>query len=301
MNGRRIFPRELPAEATDGDARSFEDNLACLERASQGAATTGERAVRAGLASDRVAFAVIGGYEAAVAEMLAPRPAARVAFCVSETGGAHPRAIATRLIANDDGVSYRLLGEKSFATLATHADSYVVIASRGVTADGKNDLVAAIVEKGTPGVTVEPRPPLPFAPEIPHARLVLENAWAREILPGDGYERFVKPFRTVEDVRVTLAVVAYGVREARRFGWEETALIAVADELWAIADDRDPTDSATHVALDDALARAKDALLALPWREAGAVGVRFERDRPILDVASRARRARAEKARGAIG
>ena len=44
----------------------------------------------------------------------------------------------------------------------------------------------------------------PLPPEIPHARLVLENAWAREILPGDGYERWSDRLRNVELVAITL-------------------------------------------------------------------------------------------------
>lgn len=299
MPERASFPTTPASEITDFEGRTFEANLAILERAAESGATTAERAVRTGLASDRVAFAVLGGYDAALRRLLAPSVFPRASFCVSEAGGAHPRAVTTQLLANDDGFSFRVLGEKSFATLATHADHYVVVATKGVTAEGKNDLVAVVVEKGTPGVVVEARPPLPFAPEIPHARLILTNAWAREVLPGDGYERYVKPFRTVEDAHVTLAVVAYGIREARRFGWDDTALVSVASTLSIIADERDATLPTTHVALDDALGAAKNALGALPWAEAGAAGERFVRDRAILDVASRARTARAEKARAA--
>ena len=56
-----------------------------------------------------------------------------------------------------------------------------------------------------------------FVPEVPHARVQLDavRVDAAALLPGDGYERYVKPFRTIEDAHVTLAVLAYLLREAR--------------------------------------------------------------------------------------
>jgi hypothetical protein len=76
-------------------------------------------------------------------------------------------------------------------------------------------------------------PPTRFVPEVPHARLAFDGvAVAHEdVLPGDGYERYIKPFRSVEDIHVTAAVLAYLLAEAGRRGWpaswRERALIAL--------------------------------------------------------------------------
>ncbi len=273
--------------------------------------TTGSRAVYAGLASDRVGYAVLGGYDAAVRRLLAPREFRRASFCVTEekegVPGTHPRSIETRLqrpaqCQGEGQCRATVTGTKSFATLATHAERWVVIASEGHDADGRNLLRAVVIERGARGVTLVARPPLPFTPEIPHARLELVDAPVAEILEGDGYERYVKPFRTVEDAHVTLAIAAYAFGEALRQPtanrWNANALLAPMESLLAIADDADPTDLATHAALDDALRATRRALASLPWDRAPTpIAERWARDQRILDVAGKAREKRSEKAR----
>ena len=39
---------------------------------------------------------------------------------------------------------------------------------------------------------------------------------AHEILPGDGYDRYLKPFRTVEDIHVHAALLGHAIGAARR-------------------------------------------------------------------------------------
>ncbi|MBK6693199.1 MAG: acyl-CoA dehydrogenase family protein [Myxococcales bacterium] len=275
---------------------SIEEVLGGLEDASMGAPRREpvRLAVLGGFAADRVAFATVAGYEAALVRLLAPKSLERVAFCLSEAGGGHPRAIETRLV-EDDG-AWKLFGTKSFVTLAEHAEWYVVIASAGEHGDRK-DLRAALVRRGAPGASVTPRAPLPFAPELPHGALQLDGAPVTELLEGDGFERYAKPFRTVEDTHVTLAIVAYGLAEARRWLWPEEALTTSLRELFALAHE-DAAAKETHRALDAALTGARAALDALPWPSAPAeIAGRWLRDRPLLDVASRVRQLRADRAR----
>src|SRR4029079_9919963 len=91
-----------------------------------------ERALWAGLHADRLGYAFVGGYSAALARLLqraaAPeRPLApRLSLCATEAAGAHPRNIATRL--DEQGVASVLRGEKTFATLASAADELLVVA-----------------------------------------------------------------------------------------------------------------------------------------------------------------------------
>jgi hypothetical protein len=79
----------------------------------------------------------------------------------------------------------------------------------------------ALVRADQPGVTIVPMPETAFVPEVPHARIHLQDVAidAASLLPGDGYSNYVKPFRTLEDTFVTAAVLAYLLREARARGW----------------------------------------------------------------------------------
>ena len=120
--------------------------------------------------------------------------------------------------------------------------------------------------------------------------------------PGDGDARYVKPFRTIEDVHVHAAMLAYLLREARRLAWPrnwvERAFAAVL-ALSAIAQ-REANAAATHIALAGALAAAAGLVdeADIFW-EAAAVdpaGKRWKRDRGSLSVAGSARKQRVERA-----
>ncbi len=107
-------------------------------------------------------------------------------------------------------------------------------------------------------------------PELPHdsmvALCVTEEAGnrPRDIrttitpqapLPGAGYDCYVKPFRTLEDVHVTLAVLSYVLREARARGWPgalREQLVALLSLLLLLAPE-DASAASTHVALAGAL------------------------------------------------
>src|SRR5258706_8333879 len=66
-------------------------------------------------------------------------------------------------------------------------------------------------------------PDTKFVPEVPHAQLQFANLQVDEsaILPGDGYDQYVKPFRTVEDIHVQAAVLSYLMREGQRLAWPQ--------------------------------------------------------------------------------
>jgi alkylation response protein AidB-like acyl-CoA dehydrogenase len=140
----------------------------------------------AGFHADRLGYAFVGGYEAALRRLVGGQPGrGRRCLAATEAGGAHPRAIATKL---EGGV---LRGEKTFATLASVADELLVIASTGASADGKNALVLVRVPRDAPGLRIVDRPPTPFAPEIPHATVTFDDFAVDPgaVLAGDGYTR----------------------------------------------------------------------------------------------------------------
>lgn len=269
-----------------------------------------ERAVLGGASADRLGYAFAAGYEAALEALLAasgiaPAPSARaeaLVLCATEEGGAHPRAIRTAL-ARDEAGALRLTGKKRWATLATETDALLVVASIGEDEAGRNRLKVARVPADAPGVRITPMPEPPFAPEIPHAELALEGVQVREddVLPGDGYEEYLKPFRTIEDAHVHGAALGYLVGVGRRHGWPEAtlerlaALIAGAQAIAATP----PAAPEAHLALAGLLG-ASEALIreAAPLWERAEAGerARWARDLPLLTIAGRAREARRAKA-----
>src|SRR6202042_2269830 len=90
------------------------------------------------------------------------------------------------------------------------------------------------------------------APELPHAELSFDGVRVSEdeVQEGDAYERFVKPFRTVEDVHVLGAFVGHVAGLARAHGWPHDVLeeaMGVAGALRSLAP-LDPLAPETHVA-----------------------------------------------------
>lgn len=266
-----------------------------------------DRALWGGFHADRLGYAFVAGYDAALARLLANAgiaPRGATCLAATEKDGAHPRAIATRLEERGDGLV--LNGEKTFATLATIADDMLVVASRG-TEDGKNRLAIVRVARTTPGVTVARRADTPFAPEIPHAHVKLEDvAVSREdVLPGDGYDAWLKPFRTIEDVHVLASVVGYLAGAARAFAWDERRLAEIIALGMAIGDvaARDLTLPIVHVALAGLFESARRLVSSLEpeWAKAAPdERARFVRDMPLLLVAETARQKRTEAALRAL-
>jgi len=256
-----------------------------------------DRALRGGHAADGVGPAFVAGYGAALAALV-PGVAARTSLCATEQGGAHPRAIATTLA---DG---RLRGRKTWATLAHQAELLLVVASTGADERGRNRLRLVRVRADAPGVTITPMPAPPFAPEIGHAEVVLDVAVAADdVLPGDGYDDYLKPFRTVEDVHVHAALLGWVLALAERHAWPHELierLLAVAAALRALAA-APPLAPATHLALAGAIATTRELLDRAPWASLDPdAHARWQRDRPLLDVAGRARAARLEAAWRAV-
>lgn len=265
------------------------------------------RAMLAGFASDRPAYAFASGYQEALRCLLgdlAPEAGAtRLALCATEAGGNHPRAIATRL--EPGGGGHRLSGHKTYTTLGSHAQSYLVLASVGSDDQGRNRLAAVRIPAGRDGVRVDELAAreLSIVPEIPHARLHFDRVRVEphERLPGDGYERYLKPFRTVEDCHVYAALVAWILQVGRRAGWPERLIEALGCTLVAAAGiaTADPSSPATHVALAGLLAQS-DALLLDShdhWdRVDEDTRARWRRDRALLQIAGKARARRREVA-----
>lgn len=253
-----------------------------------------DRAALGGFAADRLGFAFAAGYGAALQRLVPELADRRTCLAATEAGGGHPRAIETKL------ASRTLTGTKTFATLSPIADELLVVASLGAH-EGRNVLRVVRVPRIRAGVVIEPLPPWPVAPEIPHAVVKLEGVVVEddEVLPGDGYDRYLKPFRTIEDVHVMSATVGYLIGVGRRARWDRAvleALIATFASFRSIAD-AEPSHFGTHVALAGAHHALEGIVEGLDWSVVDPPErERWTRDAPILKVAGKARAARREAA-----
>ncbi|MBI2566182.1 MAG: acyl-CoA dehydrogenase family protein [Candidatus Schekmanbacteria bacterium] len=277
---------------------------------------TVDRALVGGGLADGVGWAFAAGYQAAQERLIPDLPPDELAaFCVTEDHGGHPRFIRTTIrprpaSAGDSGQAaagdrwYRLDGQKRFITFGQHADVLLIAASAGEDpSSARNQLRLVRVRARQAGIEIRDMPELPFTPEIPHAELTLADVAVRgsDILPGDGYDRYIKPFRTVEDIHVGAALLGYVFRVAQRYEWPRPAreeILGLIIQLRALGDE-EPVAAETHLALAGFFSLLHRLLGAHEphWGLAGeAERARYQRDIALLSVAERARQQRAASA-----
>lgn len=270
-------------------------------RVTHGLSRSVHRAMVGGFAADRPAYAFASGYQEALRRLVPDLGPHTWALCATEVGGTHPRAIQTTLEPEDQG--WRMSGHKQWATLGPHAHGFMVFASVGMDDEGRNRLAAVRVPADRPGVHVETMPETPFVPEIPHARLRLDRVRVEpdERLPGDAFERYLKPFRTIEDCHVHAALLAWILQVARRTSWPRDLVERLLVLLVALSglDDADMTSPAIHIGLSGLMLDSAALLAACEphWGQMDAQShARWQRDRALLGVAGNARARRRDVA-----
>ncbi len=254
-----------------------------------------EAAVRGGAQADRLGFAFAAGYQAALRSLFPLATGQLGSLCATEAQGAHPRAIQTTLDQTDTGP--RLEGEKVFATMAQVAEVLFVVAKEG---ERKGRPALRIAQVPRRDAEILPGPQTPFTPEISHAVLKLAIDGV-EVLPGDGYQAYLKPFRTIEDIHVHAAVLAFFVRLCGAMRWPPSLMQTMLAQLAALQSlsQAPPLEAATHLALAGVLTASEQAILelgVLAAKEEGEFTQRVVRDLPLLKVASKARQMRAKRA-----
>jgi hypothetical protein len=279
------------------------DSLASWWKATEdqrnGFDTPVDRALLGGALADRVGFAFVGGYQAALESLFGATPGI-TSLCVTEAAGNRPQDITTTLKETANG--FVVTGRKKWATGGPLAQTLLVAASTGTDDLGRNHLRMVRIPTSAKGVKIIPAT-VSFVPEIPHAEVELDGviAPAADVLPGDGYADYIKPFRTVEDAHVHAALLGYVIGVARRIKVardliEQLLAAALAIRNVALADPRSP---ATHIALAGSLSQIAHVVgeVELRWEDSeGPEWTRWLRDRAIFRVAGAARAARREKA-----
>ncbi|HEX9183290.1 MAG TPA: acyl-CoA dehydrogenase family protein [Burkholderiales bacterium] len=257
-----------------------------------------ERAIAGGSDADRLGWAFAAGYQAALRALL-PALADDViaALCVTEAEGNHPKAVRATL--SPEGAGFRISGEKRWTTLGPDGGLFIVIARQAGSPEERPALKAVLLRTGAAGLSILPMPSTRFVPEVPHARIRLENVRVepQDVLEGDAYERYVKPFRTVEDIHVHAAALAYLVAEARARRWPAGWIERAAATLHALTGlaALDALAPETHIALAGALAIGEGLVEEADRQWAAQQDVaaaRWRRDRELLGVAGKARELR---------
>lgn len=250
----------------------------------------GIRALMGGLSSDRPAWAFAWGYQSAL-HCMVPSLHGVGALAISEGRNTRPKTIATTA---EKG---RLKGRKSYVFLGAQADSILVLAKAGE-ADGRPKLKLYPVASTAEGLLHRPLGPTPFLPEVPHSALELDLPCPSP-LSGDGWSDYSKPFRTLEDLFVMLAMFGHGVRICRLTGLEAEleALLPLVLALLSLST-QDPKLPALHRALEPCLHQGLEQLNGLPWaKHAHETEQRWIRDRTLFALGSTARALRIGRAR----
>ncbi|EJM64755.1 acyl-CoA dehydrogenase [Pseudomonas sp. GM50] len=243
------------------------------------------------MATPGLAFLV--GYQAALRMLWPSAPLSLGALCATEQRSLRVADMQTRLR------DLRLNGRKDFVTAGDAAD-WLLVAARSEEPGEVPRLNLAVVYPGEPGVRLEKLAPMPLMPDIGHGRLFLDNALC-ELLAGDGWDAYVKPFRTLEDIYVLSAMTAWLFGVGQDSDWPQTlqlrllALLAGCAEVSRQA----PNNPAGHVLLgglfaqfDGLKAEVNQALADGPPQWAAM----WQRDQAVMDLAAGARGKRLAKA-----
>lgn len=258
-----------------------------------GTVTPFELAVVGGRLMATPGLAFLVGYQAALRMLWPSAPLSLGALCATEQRSLRVADMQTRLR------DLRLSGRKDFVTAGDAAD-WLLVAARSEEPGEVPRLNLAVVYPGEPGVRLEKLAPMPLMPDIGHGRLFLDNALC-ELLAGDGWDAYVKPFRTLEDIYVLSAMTAWLFGVGQDSDWPQTlqlrllALLAGCAEVSRQA----PNNPAGHVLLgglfaqfDGLKAEVNQALDDGPpqW------SAMWQRDQGVMDLAAGARGKRLAKA-----
>jgi hypothetical protein len=193
----------------------------------------------------------------------------------------------------------RLSGRKDFVT-AGDAAEWLLIAARSEAPGDPVSLSLAVVYPDEPGVRLEKLPAIPLMPDISHGRLFLDNAQC-ELLAGDGWDAYVKPFRTLEDVYVLSAMTAWLYGIGQDSDWPQAlqlrllALLAGCAEVSRQA----PNNAAGHVLLGGLFAQFEGLKVEIDQALADGPphwAAMWQRDQAVMALAAGARGKRLAKA-----
>ncbi|WVM88098.1 hypothetical protein UMZ34_17610 [Halopseudomonas pachastrellae] len=179
-------------------------------------------AVMGGCQADRAAWAFSAGYEAALRAMFPQiRGGGLHGFSLSEEGVRSPRDLQT-LWRTDASGGIQLSGNKGWVPCRSIVKPILWFAVPA----GQTALSVVRLPATADGVTMSPRNPAAFMPELPAARMQLQDVQldASAMLPGDGWSDYARPFGALEELYVSAALMGYLLREGRAREWPQALL-----------------------------------------------------------------------------
>lgn len=246
-------------------------------------------------------------YQNAVSELVGSSFKECVALCAAEKNGSKPYQIEATIYADPENPeSVYLTGRKSFVTCGEYARHLLVWAVDGRVS---NDDSGQVRERPTvllkvsaeyDGVELFPTDKkIPIVPGVPHAQAVFSKVRASvsEILPGDGYRDYVRRFRWLEDLYVTLGFATWLWAQSRKQGWSNAAqssLLSIVQTLVGLIESKESADMAV-VLFDDVMQRFAGLIKEtdVQWlsAEQGAL-LEWKRDRQLFQIGAPARQKR---------
>ena len=258
-----------------------------------GNVTPFELAVAGGRRMATPGLAFLVGYQAALRMLWPSAPLSLGALCATEQRSLRPADMQTRLR------DLRLSGRKDFVTAGDAAD-WLLVAARSEEPGETPRLSLAVVYPGEPGVKVEKLPALPLMPDISHGRLHLDGALC-ELLAGDGWDAYVKPFRSLEDVYVLSAMTAWLYGIGQDSDWPQALQLRLLALLagCAEASRQAPNNPAGHVVLGGLFAQFESLKTEVDQallQGDPACAAMWQRDQGVMQLAAGARAKRLAKA-----
>ncbi len=258
-----------------------------------GNVTPFELAVAGGRRMATPGLAFLVGYQAALRMLWPSAPLSLGALCATEQRSLRPADMHTRLR------DLRLSGRKDFVTAGDAAD-WLLVAARSEEPGETPRLSLAVVYPGEPGVKVEKLPALPLMPDISHGRLLLDGALC-ELLAGDGWDAYVKPFRSLEDVYVLSAMTAWLYGIGQDSNWPQALQLRLLALLagCAEASRQAPNNPAGHVLLGGLFAQFESLKTEVDQallQGDPACAAMWQRDQGVMQLAAGARAKRLAKA-----
>lgn len=202
-----------------------------------------EQAIWGGYSCQQFSFAFLAGYQAAL-EKLFPSIASNElkALCITEEGGG--QAIKTSLVNN------QINGSKSYLTAGSDAAHLFVLCNTNEVKAGRALLKMVHLPNNSAGMEIT-NFELPFMHEVKHGKLLLKEVGieSAQILPGDGFIDYAKPFRSLEDIHVATAYQAMLLRQAMDYQWEENIRDQLILSLYTLKNlsTLPPNDKETHL------------------------------------------------------
>jgi acyl-CoA dehydrogenase len=267
-------------------------------------------AIAAALQADRMAWAFFSGYQGALQAafpILHLSGEGEIASLGANESGARLTEIGTTLSSTNGEL--RLNGQKSWVIAgAEDMTLYVLARLDGGPARGPGSLGIVRIPRSSMGVEMGTPRPQSVVPELPHSGVAFMDVLVchDQLVSGDGYADYAKPFRLREDVSVTGCTLAFLLSKGHLLGWPThwrqrcIAVIVTLGECAAMP----PNEPTTELLTAGALALGSDNIQEAEahWAEHATPDLeRWNRDKPILALGKEARRQRVQNAWSRIG